>query len=43
MSQFIKFTYLFLFLLGPFLTAGLHFMYNKLTEPEYRHCVKKYR
>ena len=40
MSQLIKFTFSFLFLLDPFLTADLHFMYNKLSEAEYRHCVK---
>ena len=28
MNQFIKFTSYFLFLVDPFLTAGLFFMYN---------------
>lgn len=40
MSQLIKFASLFLFLLDPFLSSGLHFMYNKLYEAEHRHCVK---
>jgi len=40
MSRLIKFNSFFWFLLDPVLTAGLHFMYNKLSEAEYRHCVK---
>jgi hypothetical protein len=43
MSQFIKFTSLFLFLLDPFfLTAALFIMYNKLSEAEYRTLRKNY-
>jgi hypothetical protein len=40
MSQLTKFTSLFLFLLDQFLKAGLQFRYTKLSEAEYRHCMK---